>query len=85
MEVAAVQIPAIDLLNIGTEKSSASFKPFFIDLGKGFEIVLHTPGIIGRLQALGIDGIFYGFSGTQSLPLSNTGQPGFKVRKADAG
>jgi hypothetical protein len=50
VQIAAIEIPVNDLLEIGTEKSILPFKSFLINLEKGFKMILHAPVIIGRLR-----------------------------------
>jgi hypothetical protein len=45
VEVTAVEIPLIDLLDIRTEKAIPLFKPFLIDLFECFEMILNTPTV----------------------------------------
>jgi hypothetical protein len=54
VEIAAVQIPVDDFLDIGTEKPILSFEPFLVDLEKGFKMVLRTTVIIRRLRVPGM-------------------------------
>ena len=47
VQIAAIEIPVDDLLDIGTEKSILPFKSFLINLEKSFKMILHAPVIIG--------------------------------------
>ena len=49
VQIAAVQVPVNNLLEIGAVESVLTFEPFFIDLDKVFKMVLHALVIIGRL------------------------------------
>ncbi len=58
VQVPAIKISVDDLLDIGTEKSILPFKPLFIDLEKGFKMILHAQVIIGILRVPGtVDGV----------------------------
>ena len=57
----AIQIPINHPLDIGTKKTVLTFKPFVINLFKGFEVVFHTPIIRRVLRfTLSIDGCCHG-------------------------
>ena len=53
VQIAAVQVPVNDLLEVGTPKPIRPFEPLPVDLNKGFEMVFHATIIIGRLRAAG--------------------------------